>query len=123
MAHLSGTSTGNLSGLTYSHGGGLGGFGGKTKQQTQLAAITAPPRPPSFTNAVVIIGGIFIFLFFCKSAQNGLLGLLILIGGAVGLYFLRNKSYQAEKAQYQEAIEIWRRSTICLRCGHTWMIY
>ena len=126
MANASGTSSGKLSGLTYSHGGGLGGFGGKTSQQTQIAARTAPPRQPtSSATAFAIVGGIISFSmlvsFISDPSLSLAVGCVAAIGTVVALFKWLNKNAEKDRERYEQQIRAWRRSAICMRCGHLWV--
>jgi len=126
MANASGTSIGNIGGLTYSPDAGLGGFGGKTTQQTQLAARTAPPRHPhsSVPLAVILVSVLFLssaFLVGVTGSGAGALAILV-FGGIVivALGYWLNKDFQKDVERHARAIDSWRNSVICLRCGHAW---
>ena len=125
MAHASGSSTGNLGGLTYSPGIGLGGFGGKTSHQTQLAVRTAPPRRPvSSVIAVVVIGGIiflFLLLFAVATAEASVvIACIVVIAAVTGSSYFLNMNFKKDLQRYEQNVERWRRSVICMRCGHSW---
>ena len=125
MAHASGSSTGNLGGLTYSPGIGLGGLGGKTSHQTQLAVRTAPPRRPvSSVTAVVVIGGIiflFLLLFAVATAEASVvIACILVIAAATGSSYFLNMNSKKDLQRYEQNVEGWRRSVICMRCGHAW---
>jgi hypothetical protein len=122
MAHASGTSTGRMSGLTYTPHGGLGSFGGKTTQQTNLAARTSPPLAPNFLNWLMVLGSfILLYIFIAAIVTNSLVGFLIFFGGLIGLSLWRNKKYQHQKEQHRLRVDAWLKSVICMRCGFVWV--
>lgn len=126
MANASGTSIGNIGGLTYSPDTGLGGFGGKTTQQTQLAARTAPPRHPNsiVPLAVILVSLLFLSIAFIVGVTGSGAGALAILffGGiaVVALGYWLNKDFQNDVERHARAIDSWRNSVICLRCGHAW---
>ena len=123
MANAGGTSYGQFGGMTYSQGAGVGGFGGRGFQQTQLAARLAPPRGPGFFNTptiILFIASVSIFVFFSAS-NHSVVGLALSLIAVGTLIYWRRPLAHAETAAYQAQLEQWRRSIVCLRCGHTWV--
>lgn len=123
LANAGGTSHGQFSGMTYSQGAGLGGFGGHGIQQTQLASRLAPPRSPSFfdTTTILLFVVAVAILPIGLAIDFGGTGLLLSLIAVGGLIYWRRPRFSREAGAHHVHLERWRRSIICLRCGHTWI--
>jgi hypothetical protein len=97
-----------------------------TIQQTQLAARTAPPRHPnsSVPLAVILVSLLFLSIAFIVGVTGSGAGALatLFFGGivVVALGYWLNKDFQKDVERHTRAIDSWRNSVICLRCGHAW---
>ena len=142
MLWMSGTASGNVSGIGVTAGGNVGVFGGSSSQQTYLAQSVAPPSTPSFR------GGVFgclvpfvVFLFattmlrvmfaYLSYIAPGLMrviapsnavafgvGILCIFGSLV----LRAVYLQWRKQRLVPVLETWERSWLCLICGARWVV-
>lgn len=139
---MSGTATGNVSGVGVTASGNLGVFGGSSSQQTVLAQSVAPPATPSFRGGVFgCLVPFIVFLFattilrlvfaYLRSAAPGLmsaiapsnaavfgLGILCIFGSLV----LRAVYLQWRKQRLAPVLQTWENSWLCLKCGARWVV-
>ena len=142
MLWMSGTASGNVSGIGVTAGGNVGVFGGSSSQQTYLAQSVAPPSTPSFRGGVFgCLVPFIVFLFattilrlvftYLRSAAPGLmaaiapsnaagfgLGIVCIFGSLV----LRAVYLQWRKQRLAPVQETWERSWLCLKCGTRWVV-
>jgi uncharacterized membrane protein len=78
---------------------------------------------------LMVVAFIFSFiiamiLFSFLPDFSGGLKFLLFLGVVAGLmalvYFLERRRQQPRVEQYEKDIAVWKRSWICLRCGHGW---
>lgn len=133
MAYATSTSTGTLIASSYNfNGGGMTMTGGNIRQQSALAAyVTPPPRPQSAAalTGFMILFGFLVGLSLCyvlTTAGYTLFGLLLFFVFPVGIgcpvWRSSAREYAQKLAEYHLAVAHWRRSWICLRCGHRWAL-
>lgn len=142
MLWMSGTATGNVSGMGVTTGGQVGVFGGSSSQQTFLAQSVAPPATPSFRGGVFgCLVPFIVFLFattilrlvfaYLHSIAPGLMqviapsnaaafgfGILIIFGSLV----LRAVYLHWRKQKLAPELQTWERSWLCLKCGARWVV-
>jgi hypothetical protein len=137
IAHSQGKISGSLSGQTTTHVGLLthiqSSHGGVVDLSTAFARALAPPQRRFAGNlaltgvlmlffgigipvVVIVCGGdlrnetLLFTLFFCSAA----------LGAYVSWLVTRPEQRRLDQA-YERAIETWKRSWVCARCGHSWI--
>lgn len=129
MVYTEGTSTGTFAAGSYTLGVGATLTKGQTTNQSILASRTQPPIKPTISLGLIVVAFVFSFiiamiLFSLLPNFSGELKFLVFLGVIAGLmalvYFLERKRQQPRVEQYEKDIAVWRRSWICLRCGHAW---
>ena len=125
MAFNTGTTSGNLAMAGYSQGGGLGTMGGKTKNQTLFAQLTAPPKPQGLLGFVVLLIVVDLLLSAAVRNVTGLpvLGLSFFGAGFLGIMYLTNQQSKKNKAIFNFKMRTWMQSWACRRCGNTFLIH
>lgn len=129
MAYASSTASSTLVASSFNFEIGATVTGGTLTQQSALAAYVRPPTVPPSNNAVplfILLGSLAGFIPLIAFAAWGYaeFGVLMLIATTVAIAITGSRrgeqEYQQRKAAYLEALAHWRRSWICLRCGHRW---
>ena len=129
MVYTEGTTTGTFAAGSYTFGVGATLTKGQTSNQSMLASRTRPPIEPSMSLGLVVVAFILSFiiaiiLFSFLPEFSGGLKFLLFLGVVAGLtalvYFLERRRQQPRVEQYAKDIAVWKRSWICLRCGHAW---
>jgi hypothetical protein len=120
LAYESGTGSGSVYGVGLSEGGGVGVFGGTTKNQSLLARRVAPPADVAGQQSFGIGCGFAIAGFLAAvmlsqaSSHTAILAFLALsaVGVIIAILYFNNT-----KAAYEAARAVWERKWLCTRCG------
>ena len=128
MAYQSGTTSGTLIGI--SERGGIGVAGGKS--QSVLAKSLKPPTADGS------LGEGIAYIFIMVVAFNVIgVALMVLIDPVLGIFIsialtiavgifgvIKGRRSKGENERnFKLAMDRWRRSWICLKCGGTWLVH
>lgn len=130
LVHKSGLSHVNTSTTTVGAGAGAGtggvGVGAGAgvsstsgQHQTELSALSAPPKEPKNT-AGTVYWIIAFFLIIWVGDKSAFLGWLLIAGAFLLWLKLKPeflKSHEQEVAAHQEALAKWEVTRVCQRCG------
>lgn len=142
MLWMSGTASGNLSGMSVTAGGNVGVFGGSSSQQTVLAQSVAPPSPPPFRGFLfgclmplllwAVLTPAFNTIYFKLQRAlpqvmqifppHHLLLLGIAVLDVVIPLVLRALYLRWRKQRLAPVLQIWENSWLCLKCGVRWVV-
>jgi hypothetical protein len=140
MAYAANTSSGTLTAKSYTFGVGATLTAGQIKQQSGLASRIQLPSPPFLTSwgttlivslmpviLVAIIAG-QIATLFDPLLMTPTSGVIIIVPSLMTAILLSPRIFkmmrvknEKKKEAYAHNIERWRKTWICLRCGHTWI--
>jgi hypothetical protein len=132
MAYASSTATGSLVATSYNFNIGATLTGGSLTQQSALAAYVTPPRAPRKDASLVVVcgfGALFVAAILCAITFGDafpafcfLIVVAATVSATTAVYKHQTREFQKAQSIYQEALAYWRRSWICLRCGHRWAL-
>lgn len=140
MAYTANTSSGTFAAGGFTLGAGATLAAGKIKQQSGLAARVQPPSPPRLAQffhvwlyslaiilVVVAISG-WAATLFDPLLSTPLAGFVIGVPTVIAVLIFPLMLHRRAKTNnqklgeiYEHALERWKSSWICLRCGYTWI--
>ena len=121
------TSTAESSGIGLGAGGiAVGGVLTDSKgiQQTELSRRAAPPPNVIATHPALLVGCVGLIVSFVvggtvgSTLEAGKWSLLITVAGVVLLLAFHRRKDGPRELAYRSSLAKWKRSAMCLRCGH-----
>ena len=140
MVYSSGTSKGSVAALSFDvDSGSVISTGGAVSRQSNLAASVAPPLPPPMGANQIIVKGLIACLtalvvglmawwatgYFLSADVATFIGvglaIVIVIAGIAWGGYIESVRHTKNMEEFKRVkLADWRRSWICLRCGHRW---
>lgn len=131
VAYHGGTFENSFSGSGYSYEAGRVNVSGTSRQQSDIAAYTSPPKRPRpylpaiiLTFAVPFLFGVQIIVAYLRSPIKFVIYSSIAFGVIVAAYLVCGMIFSPKQwARYHHQFSQWQHSWICLRCGHTFYLH
>ena len=126
MAYAMNTTTAQTGAIGYTLGVGPTVAKAKTTGQTGLASRIAPPTNPGLgagrSIAIAFASALIVGSVVGQSAAGGTVGFWLGVLVFIATFVIMAKYENGQTEEYNQKLEKWRHSWICMRCGSTWSL-